>query len=103
MSDTLTKFWPQSLFARLLWVWLMGLALVLAAAAWLALDERMVRGQAVFHAKVTQDLAASADWLDTLTPEQRERWVDLPLPHWLLPRCTLPRLPQPSGAANWYR
>ena len=76
MSDTLTKLWPQSLFARLLWVWLMGLALVLAAAAWLALDERMVRGQAVFHAKVTQDLAASADWLDTLTPEQRERWVD---------------------------
>ena len=59
MSDVLKKFWPQSLFARLLWVWLMGLALVLAAAAWLALDERMVRGQVVFHAKVTQELAAS--------------------------------------------
>lgn len=76
MSDLLKKLWPQSLFARLLWVWLMGLALVLAAAAWLALDERMVRGQAVFHAKVTQELAASTDWLDTLTPIQRERWVD---------------------------
>ncbi len=76
MSAVLKKLWPQSLFARLLWVWLMGLALVLAAAAWLALDERMVRGQVVFHAKVTQELAASADWLDTLTPDQRERWVD---------------------------
>jgi signal transduction histidine kinase len=76
MSDVLKKLWPQSLFARLLWVWLMGLALVLAAAAWLALDERMVRGQVVFHAKVTQELAASADWLDTLSPDQRERWVD---------------------------
>ena len=76
MSAMLKKLWPQSLFARLLWVWLMGLALVLAAAAWLALDERMVRGQVVFHAKVTQELAASADWLDTLTPDQRERWVD---------------------------
>ena len=32
MSDTLKRIWPQSLFARLLWVWLMGLALVLAAA-----------------------------------------------------------------------
>jgi protein-histidine pros-kinase len=76
MSTVLNKLWPQSLFARLLWVWLMGLALVLAAAAWLALDERMVRGQVVFHAKVTQELAASADWLDTLSPNQRERWVD---------------------------
>jgi protein-histidine pros-kinase len=75
MSTVLNKLWPQSLFARLLWVWLMGLALVLAAAAWLALDERMVRGQVVFHAKVTQELAASADWLDTLSPEQRSRWV----------------------------
>jgi protein-histidine pros-kinase len=75
MSTVLNKLWPQSLFARLLWVWLMGLALVLAAAAWLALDERMVRGQVVFHAKVTQELAASADWLDSLSPEQRARWV----------------------------
>ena len=75
MSTVLNKLWPQSLFARLLWVWLLGLALVLAAAAWLALDERMVRGQVVFHAKVTQELAASADWLDTLSPEQRSRWV----------------------------
>jgi len=75
MSTVLNKLWPQSLFARLLWVWLMGLALVLAAAAWLALDERMVRGQVVFHAKVTQELAASADWLDTLSPKQRARWV----------------------------
>jgi signal transduction histidine kinase len=75
MSTVLNKLWPQSLFARLLWVWLMGLALVLAAAAWLALDERVVRGQVVFHAKVTQELAASADWLDSLSPEQRASWV----------------------------
>lgn len=75
MITALKKLWPQSLFARLLWVWLMGLALVLAAAAWLALDERTVRGQVVLHAKVTQELAASADWLDTLSPDQRVRWV----------------------------
>jgi protein-histidine pros-kinase len=76
MKTLFKTLWPQSLFARLLWVWLMGLALVLAAAAWLALDERMVRGQVVYHAKLTQELAASADWLDTLSPDQRERWVD---------------------------
>jgi signal transduction histidine kinase len=76
MKTLFKRLWPQSLFARLLWVWLMGLALVLAAAAWLALDERMVRGQVVYHAKLTQELAASADWLDTLSPDQRERWMD---------------------------
>lgn len=76
MRTLLKTAWPQSLFARLLWVWLLGLVLVLSAAAWLALDERMVRGQAVLHAKLTQELAASADWLDTLTPIQREQWVD---------------------------
>jgi hypothetical protein len=54
MKPGLSHLWPQSLFARLLWVWLLGLALVLAAAAWLALDERMVRGQVVLHAKLTQ-------------------------------------------------
>ncbi len=75
MKQGLSHLWPQSLFARLLWVWLLGLALVLAAAAWLALDERMVRGQVVLHAKLTQEWAASADWLDTLNPAQREQWV----------------------------
>ena len=75
MNAVLQKIWPQSLFARLLWVWLMGLALVLAAAAWLALDERMVRGQVVWHTRVTQELAASADWLDTLSPGQRAQWM----------------------------
>ena len=73
MMEVLKKIWPQSLFARLLWVWLMGLTLVLAAAAWLALDERTVRGQVMLHAKLTQELAASADWLDTLSPGQREQ------------------------------
>ncbi len=76
MMAVLKKIWPQSLFARLLWVWLMGLTLVLAAAAWLALDERTVRGQVVLHAKLTQELAASADWLDTLSPAQREQWLE---------------------------
>lgn len=75
MKAVFNKIWPQSLFARLLWVWLMGLALVLAAAAWLALDERLVRGQVMLHVKVTQELAASADWLDTLSPEQRALWM----------------------------
>jgi len=75
MSAVRPKIWPQSLLARLLWVWLMGLTLVLAAAAWLALDERTVRGQVMLHLRVTQELAASADWLDTLSPEQRTLWM----------------------------
>lgn len=75
MNAVFQKIWPQSLFARLLWVWLMGLALVLAAAAWLALDERMVRGQVIQHARLAQELAASAEWLDTLSPDQRALWM----------------------------
>ena len=75
MSRVWSRWWPQSLFARLLWVWLMGLALVLGAAAWLAVGERVERGQAVLNAKLAQELGASADWLDTLTLEQRAQWM----------------------------
>jgi protein-histidine pros-kinase len=76
MSRFWSLWWPQSLFARLLWVWLMGLALVLGAATWLALGERVERGQAVLNVKLAQELGASADWLDTLTAEQRVQWVE---------------------------
>jgi protein-histidine pros-kinase len=76
MMGFLKKVWPQSMFARLLWVWLMGLTLVLGAAAWLTLNERTARVQVVLHAKLTQDLAASADWLDTLSPNQRQQWLE---------------------------
>ena len=76
MMGVLKKVWPQSLFARLLWVWLMGLTLVLGAAAWLTLNERTTGIQVVLHTKLTQELAASADWLDTLSPQQRQQWLE---------------------------
>jgi protein-histidine pros-kinase len=76
MMGVLKKVWPQSLFARLLWVWLMGLTLVLGAAAWLTLNERTAGVQVVLHAKLTQELAASADWLDTLSTQQRQQWLE---------------------------
>lgn len=57
-----------------MWVWVLGLLLVLAAAGWVAVQERSQRGQAVLYASLVQEVAATADWLDTLTPEQRQAW-----------------------------
>jgi signal transduction histidine kinase len=72
----MTRLWPRSLFSRLLWVWLLGLILVFAAAAWLAMNERGQRAQVVMYVQLTQDLAASADWLDTLNPALRLQWTE---------------------------
>jgi signal transduction histidine kinase len=70
----LKRLLPSSMFARLMWVWVLGLLLVLLAAGWVAVQERSQRGQAVLYASLVQEVAATADWLDTLTPEQRQTW-----------------------------
>lgn len=57
-----------------MWVWILGLLLVIATAAWVAMQERSQRSQAVLLAGLMQEVASTADWLDSLSPEQRQQW-----------------------------
>jgi len=68
--------WPRSLFARLMLIWLVGIALVLAVSFALFIGERERIGRSALFEGIAQEVAASADMLDRLTPAERERWLD---------------------------
>lgn len=68
--------WPRSLFARLMLIWLVGIALVLAVSFALFIGERERIGRSALFEGIAQEVAASADVLDRLTPAERERWLD---------------------------
>ncbi|MDR2032544.1 MAG: HAMP domain-containing protein [Azoarcus sp.] len=61
--------WPRSLFARLMLIWLIGLILVLAISITIFDKER---SHLVFKG-IAQEIASSADMLDPLAPEERNR------------------------------
>ena len=68
--------WPRSLFSRLMLIWLIGIAVVLAVSLALFVGERdRVERSALFEG-IAQEIAAAADVLDRLTPGERERWID---------------------------
>ena len=68
--------WPRSLFARLMLIWLVGIALVLAVSFALFVGERERIGRSALFEGIAQEVAATADVLDRLTPGERERWMD---------------------------
>ncbi len=68
--------WPRSLFARLILIWLVGIALVLAVSLTLFLGERERIGRSALFEGVAQEIAAAADLLDRMSPPERERWID---------------------------
>lgn len=68
--------WPRSLFARLMLIWLFGLALVLGTSFALFVGERERAGQAALFEGVAQEIAAAAAVLDRLDAAERERWID---------------------------
>ncbi|PKO54785.1 MAG: two-component sensor histidine kinase, partial [Betaproteobacteria bacterium HGW-Betaproteobacteria-19] len=68
--------WPRSLFSRLMLIWLAGITLVLAVSFILFVGERdRVGRNALFHG-IAQEVAATADVLDRMPENERERWVD---------------------------
>ena len=67
---------PRSLFARLMLIWLVGIALVLAVSLALFLGERERIGRSALFEGVAQEIASVADLLDRMSPPERERWID---------------------------
>lgn len=68
--------WPRSLFARLMLIWLVGMALVLSASFALFVGERERAGQVALFEGVAQEIAAAAAVLDRLDADERARWID---------------------------
>ena len=67
---------PRSLFARLMLIWLVGIALVLAVSLALFLGERERIGRSALFEGVAQEIASVADLLDRMSPPERARWID---------------------------
>lgn len=67
---------PRSLFARLMLIWLIGMALVLAVSLALFVGERERIGRSALFEVVAQEIATAADLLDRMSPPERERWID---------------------------
>lgn len=70
------KLWPHSLFARLMFIWLVGVALVLAVSLLLFIGERDRVGRDALFESLSQELAAVVDVLDRMSADERERWID---------------------------
>ncbi|QDF98170.1 two-component sensor histidine kinase [Azoarcus sp. DD4] len=70
------KLLPRSLFARLMLIWLVGIAAVLAVSFMLFVGERERLGRDALFEGVAQEIAAAVDVLDHLSADERERWVD---------------------------
>jgi protein-histidine pros-kinase len=68
--------WPRTLFARLMLIWLVGLAAVLATSYALFLGERHRFDRDVLFEGLAREIAAAADVLDQLTPAEREQWIE---------------------------
>ncbi len=68
--------WPRTLFARLMLIWLVGMALVLAVAMALIRGERDRFGRDVLYEGVAREIGATVDVLDRLPAHAREEWID---------------------------
>ncbi|MCL2876865.1 MAG: ATP-binding protein [Betaproteobacteria bacterium] len=66
------RLWPSSLFARLMLIWLVGIFLVLAVSIAIFISER----NRVWSEGFAREIAANADIIDNLSPEQRHRAFD---------------------------
>lgn len=63
------RFWPRSLFARLMLIWLIGISLVLAVSIAIFINER----DRAWSEGFAREIASNADILDKLAPEERQR------------------------------
>ena len=67
---------PRTLFARLMLIWMVGIALVLAVSFALFVGERERVGRSALFEGVAQEIATAADLLDSMSGPERERWLD---------------------------
>lgn len=67
--------WPRSLFARLMLIWLFGIAVVLAVSFTLFVGERDRASRAALFEGLAQQIATAVDVLDHASPAERERWI----------------------------
>lgn len=68
--------WTRTLFARLMLIWLGGMALVLAVSVALFVGERDRYARDVLFEGVSREIVAAVDVLNHLTPGQRADWID---------------------------
>jgi protein-histidine pros-kinase len=85
---------PRTLFARLILIWLFGMALVLAVSFALFLGERDRYGRDVLFEGITREIVAAVDVLDRLSAEDRAEWIETLGRR----RLRLSLRPPPSGA-----
>lgn len=67
--------WPRSLFARLMLIWLVGIAMVLAVSFALFVGERDRASRAALFEGLAEQIATSVDVLERASPAERERWI----------------------------
>lgn len=68
--------WPRTLFARLMLIWVVGIAAVLATSYALFLGERDRFGRDVLFEGIAREVTAAADVLDRLSPAERAQWIE---------------------------
>lgn len=68
--------WPRTLFARLMLIWLGGMAVVLAVSAALLVSERDRYARNVLFEGVAREIVAMVDVLDQLPASERAGWID---------------------------
>lgn len=68
--------WPRTLFARLMLIWLIGIALVLAISVALFINERHRYARDVLAEGIAREVVSAVDVLDRLSPEQRVEWME---------------------------
>ena len=62
---------PRSLFGRLMLIWLLGLAVVLAVSSWLFLGERGRTARNNLFDHIAQDVVTVVALMDRLPPQER--------------------------------
>ena len=67
---------PRTLFARLMLIWLTGIAAVLAVSITLFLGERDRFDRKVLFEGIAREAATTIDIVDQLLPTEREQWIE---------------------------
>lgn len=93
------KLLPRTLFARLMWIWLLGLAVVLGVSFWLFLGERERFDRDVLIEGIAREVAAVVDVIDRLSPAERETQLES-MRHRRL-RFSLDGPPPDAAPASW--
>lgn len=66
---------PRSLFGRLMLIWLLGIAVVLAVSSWLYLGERGRAARNTMFEHMAQDVITVVGLMDNLPPTERAPWL----------------------------